>query len=1139
MDYSMKAIKDGRVILSDNMFPVVGIGASAGGLEAFKKLIGAIPEDSGMAYVLVQHLDPGHESVLPELLQKVTNVPVLEISNDIQVMPDHIYILPSNKMLIANDGVLELSPRPPKSKNVPNLPIDLFFTSLAQIHRSHAIGVVLSGTGSDGTNGLRAIKGEGGTTFAQDQQSAAFGGMPANAAGAGVVDFILPPDQIPDKLLEIKHHFNPSDGQALNTSASDDDSFRQILSVLRIWKGTDFTYYKQTTIRRRVLRRMSISKTEDLLGYLEFLRGNRAERDALFQDLLIAVTEFFRDEKAFNYLHESVFPAISDEKNHGEPFRIWIVGCSTGQEAYSVAICLMEFLGDLQRQVQVFATDISGSAITKARAGFYSDHEMKGISSHRLQEFFTKTDGGYLVNKEIRNICVFAVHNFLQDPPFGKMDLVSCRNVLIYLEPYLQKKALTTFHYALNLKGFLLLGKSETNQGATDLFSIVSKQDKFFTRKDVPGKFMLVASRRNEQSLEALNTQTKNDKMQTDFQKAADELMLSKYTPAGVVINQAMDIVHFRGSTTDYLQQAAGKPSHHLLKMAKDGLAFELHNLVNKVKQQNTAVSKENIRVKVPGAEHTLSIEVIPLPNLADPHYLILFHKNLEAETPDPQVLVWQKTGEDALRIREMEMEMVQTYADIRSMTEQQEAANEELQSANEELLSGSEELQSLNEELQASKEELQSSNEQLTFLNQQLHSLNEKLTAARNYAESIVATVREPLLVLGHDLRVKTANSAFYKTFQVDEKQTEGVSIYELGNGQWDIPQLRVLLEENLPRKTNFIDFEVSHDFASIGQRVMLVSACEITGENQEEKLILLAIEDITQRKQLQIEDKLFGKQLEAKVAQRTNELSLANESMWHKNEELARMNRELASFSYVASHDLQEPLRKIQTFAGLILKKEYEVLSASGKDYFQRMHHAASRMQTLIEDLLVYSHSSITERKFERTDLSQIVEEVKFELKDAMIEKSAVIESFGLGEAWVNPFQFRQVINNLAGNALKFSKPGVPAKITIIGETKNGKQCENENSALLKGRLLADKNYFHINFHDNGIGFDQQYQERIFVVFQRLHGKEQYPGTGIGLAIVKKIIENHNGIITARSEAGKGARFDIYIPDNQIPNL
>ncbi len=885
---TLKTTKDKSKTLSPNLFPVVGIGASAGGLDAFKKLLHAIPENSGMAYVLVQHLAPNHESLLPELLQRVTTIPVVQTTDDIKVLPNHIYIIPSNKMMEANNGVLQLTPRASRPDNILNHPIDLFFKSLAEVYQSHAIGVVLSGTATDGTKGLKAIKDYGGITFAQDEASAAFEGMPHNAVQAGVVDFILPPEKIPQKLLAIIGITNANGGNDQTLPQQEGNIYKQILSLLRIRKGTDFTYYKQTTIRRRILRRMALNNNEELATYLKFLRDNKPEQDILYQDLLIPVTSFFRDQKVFDNLRESIFPHIVKSNSiadtaASEFIRIWVAGCSTGQEAYSIAICFKEFLisegGHAGVKVQIFASDISEPAIAKARMGIYTKTEVEGLSPQRLKDFFTKINDNYQVNKQLREMCVFAVHNFLKDPPFGRMNFISCRNALIYMEPFLQKKALTIFHYALNPKRFLLLGKSETIRCVPELFSMPTdglqwgKDDKLFIRKNVPGRFLPAPSQRTEKSFYDLTTASSTSKiMNTDFQKMADDIMLSQYTPACVVVNEAMDIVHFRGNTSAYLEQSPGKPSHNLLKMAKDGLGFELRTILHKAKkntsanwQANTPIVKENISVQLNGSQHLVTIEVFPILNNEEPHYLILFYDTVTTQKPktrNTKTSAQTKKDDKDLRIQKLEQELAQSREDMRSITEDQEAANEELQSSNEEILSGSEELQSLNEELETSKEELQSTNEELTVLNHELISLNEQVTDARNYAEAIISTMHEPMLVLGKDLLVKSANKAFYKQFAVREEETEGVPVYELGNRQWNIPKLRELLETIIPKNSNFHDFEVEHTFETIGKKIMLLNASRIIQKANREQLILLSIADLTEVRKLVLEKSLKEKE-------------------------------------------------------------------------------------------------------------------------------------------------------------------------------------------------------------------------------------------------------------------------------------
>jgi two-component system CheB/CheR fusion protein len=847
-----KPVKNKEKILSKNLFPVVGIGASAGGLEAFRKLLKAIPEKSGMAYIIVQHLHPEHSSSLPQILQRETNIPVHEISNNVEVAPDNIYIIPANKMLAATDGVLKLSPRPEDHKN---MPIDIFFTSLAEVHQSHSIGVVLSGNGADGTKGLKNIKAHGGIAFAQDPASAAYGDMPQSAIDAGVADFILAPEKIPQQLLELDKTINkpfPAAKPATPEELTEEESYRQVLALLHIRNGVDFTYYKQTTIRRRILRRMALLQIKEVIDYQEYLKQNKQEQGLLFKDILLPVTEFFRDPKTFEYLSNTVFPELVKNKQ-SNTIRIWIAGCSTGEEAYSMGICLYEYLSDKVSDVriQIFATDISEESVATARTGVYNKRQLEGVSDSRLQQFFTKMDGHYHVKKNIRNMCVFATHNFLKDPPFAKIDLVSCRNVLIYMEPFLQKKALTTFHYALNDKGYLLLGKSETT-GNTDLFLSFGNKEKLFTRKAVPGRFMNVASERREEGLRDKDFAIRSsEQKRDDFQKNADDILLSKYTPPAVIVDEQFDIVQFRGSTREFLEPSPGKASLNVLKMAREGLSFELRNALHKSKTSNETLIKEGIPIDK--GKKLITIEVVPLLDTIELHFLILFREeaamgNEQLATDNQQAETGHKKDARDAQIAQLEKELMAAREDMRSITEDQEAANEELQSANEELLSGSEELQTLNEELETSKEELQSTNEELITVNQELFDRNELYNHARLYAEAIVTTIHEPLLVLAKDFRIKSANQSFYKTFQLTEDKTLGKVLFELQNNGWDIPDLRSQLIKIQTQKEKFLEWELTYTFPVVGKRTIKFNAQPVLKEN-DENLVLMAMEDITER--------------------------------------------------------------------------------------------------------------------------------------------------------------------------------------------------------------------------------------------------------------------------------------------------
>lgn len=1107
---------------SPGLFPVVGVGASLGGLDAFKRLVGAIPAHSGMAYVLVQHQDPTHESILPGLLQKWSSIPVEEVTDNVLVEPDRIYIAPADKLLTAVDGRLQLSPRPPKGER--NLPIDVFFSSLAEVHHGQAIGVVLSGTAADGTLGLKAIKEQGGFTFAQEPGSAAAAAMPENAIEAEVVDFILQPEKIPGQLMDLSETFKSGLTEDVpEGSLAREEAFRELLYLLRTRTGMDFTYYKQTTVRRRIIRRMGLNKITRIPEYLVYFRENTAEQELLYQDLLIPVTGFFRDPYVHEFLSRSVFPGLLKRREGESALRIWVAGCSTGEEAYSMAISLYEILGDraAETKIQIFATDLSEKAIVKARAGLYSKRDIGGLSAARLQRYFVKSNGGFQVNKFIRDLCVFACHNFLKDPPFAKMDMVSCRNVLIYMDAFLQKRALTTFHYALNENGYLLLGNSETVAPAGDLFSLAGKQERLFLRKPVRSRYLPMLAERSETPARESAHEGRKEPPRDDFQKSADETLLSRYTPPGVVVNDQLEIVQFRGATGAWLEPSPGKPSLHVLKMARVGLAFELRNTLRKAKAGNKTEVKSHIPIKTMDQQRWVTLEVIPLSNTAEQYYLILFREDAapgglgsgQTTAGEPDAL----HAVDKQRVEQLEMELAQLREDMRNITAEQELANEELQSANEELLSGSEELQSLNEELETSKEEIQSTNEELTTLNQELFDRNEQLNLLRLYAESIVATVREPLIVLDKDMKVRTANPAYYRKFGTSEEQTEGRSFYSLGKGQWDIPDLHRLFNDVLTVNGKITDFELRHTFDGSGERVLFLNASRIEHKDGAEGMILLAIEDVTT-----IKDREHD--LESKVEERTRSLIQANVSLRHSNDSLEQ-------YATIASHDLQEPLRKIRTFANILNQEYSDKIDGEGKELLRKIGLSAERMSVLIRDVLNFS-KVLDASVLEMTDLDAILKNVIGDFELLIAQKDAVVEQGPLPVIRAVPLQMNQLFYNLLGNALKFAKTDTRPLIRISSRVLGRAQGQEPDHGSIPEGLSGQGPWLEIIIDDNGIGFDQRFAKKVFQLFQRLNAREQFEGTGIGLALCQRIVANHHGEITAESEAGVGTKFRILLP-------
>jgi two-component system CheB/CheR fusion protein len=796
-------------------------------------------------------------------------------------------------------------------------------------------------------------------------------------------------------------------------------------------------------------------------------------------------------------------------------------------------MCLQEFLGDKgpSATIQVFATDISEIAIAKARTGIYTSSEVNGLSPARLQQFFTKKDGKFMLNKSIRDTCVFAHHNYLKDAPFAKIDLISCRNSLIYLEPLLQKNALTTFHYALKEKGFLLLGKSETIGRATELYTTFDKANKIYTRKPVPGRFLHLNVDRSEKTFKDGNIRTStNETSKDDFQKNADDLLLSRYAPPGVVVNSEMDIVQFRGATGVWLEQSPGKPNLNVLKMAREGLSFEFRNALHKVKTSKKPLIKEDIPIQFMGEERLVTIEVIPLLNTIELHYLILFRDTTlildtgpeQAKDNKHPALPNAKRNREIVLIKKLQEELALAREDMRSITEDQEASNEELQSANEELLSGSEELQSLNEELETSKEEIQTSNEELIVVNQELYDRNEQLNLSRLYAESIVSTIREPIIILHKNLQVRSANLAFYNKFQTTEAETEGKLLFELGNHQWNIPALRKLLEEILPEKTSIIDLEVEHEFPVLGKRIMLLNATRIFKDNTDEQSILLAFEDVTDQRKIDNDLEMIAEELEKQVLERTFSLSEANSDLQHSNENLEQ-------FAYIASHDLQEPLRKIRIFSALLKDRYSNDLPEEANELIIKIGRSSERMSTLIKEVLDFSKILHGGAAFEKTDINAILNRVIDDFELLITEKGAIISHEPLPVIEAIPAQMNQLFYNLISNALKFSKQEVAPVITITSRKLLMEEVKKHKT------LNPKLSYCELSFKDNGIGFEQQYADQIFLIFHRLHSREQFAGTGIGLALCKKIVIDHQGEITTISNGTKGATFHIILPLTQ----
>jgi two-component system CheB/CheR fusion protein len=1342
----------------NDIVAVVGVGASAGGLEAFRQLLRRLPVSTGMAIVLITHLDPRHESILPDLLAKATPLPVSEAEDGTRVEPNHIYVMPRNTSMAIEGGALRLWPR--EKGRSQHRPIDAFLRTLAEDQNARAIGVILSGTATDGTLGLEAIKAEGGITFAQEPKSAQYDSMPRSAIAAGCVDFVLTPEEIALELARISRHpyvvpaeiAEPGAEEAAQPAVK--NGFNKILALLRRMTSIDFTLYKANTLRRRIRRRMILNKLDGLGEYAEYLRNNPTEVENLYQDILINVTSFFRDPEAFEALKEKIFPRIVEHRAADEPVRIWVVGSSTGEEAYSIAMAFSEFVGERAKHipVQIFATDLNERSIERARAGLYSKNIAEDVSPDRLRRFFTEAEGGYRISKPIRDMCVFARQNVINDPPFSRMDLISCRNLLIYLEPVLQKQVLPLLHYALNPAGVLWLGHSETTGAASGLFEPEDKKHRFYVRKLATGRPRIsyptgVQAREQERDIVRQPATAYEGGTVTggeaDAQREADRIILARYAPASALIDEEMRVLQLRGDTSYYLDHQPNNATRNLLKLAREGLLVVLREAVDKARQDESPVRKENLRVKLDDVTGDVNLEVIPLRRsaLQERHFLILFESVEVAGRGGERKAVDRRRISEERKVKQLSQELAAARDYLQSVIEEYEATNEELQSASEEAQSSNEELQSINEELETSKEELESSNEELITLNEELNNRNSELgrlnsdlvnllgsvqmpilmldgqlrirrftpaaekllnliptdvgrpigdlklnldcpdlkrlitevidtvsvrevetrdgagrwywlrvhpyktlekkidgavvalvdidalkkiereiEAARDYAEAIIGATRDPLLVLRADLKVESANGAFYKTFKVEPPETEGRLIYELGGRQWDIPEFRRLLEDIILHNSSFNDFEVMHKFPGIGMRSMLLNARRLDSREGGAARILLGIEDVTERREAELalaqlaaivqssDDAIVAIDLDgviiswnqgaehlygytsqeavgqpiamlippegseaeknilermragehinhfetmrrrkdgsevaisltlspiknargevigaSKIARDITERKRVEEATRaaYEHELAARAESEQANrlkdeFLATVSHELRSPLNSILGWSKMLSAKRLDEEETTRA--LEVIYKSARAQNQLIGELLDVSRIITGKLRLEvsMVDLTSIIEAAIDIVRPAADAKKIEISSSydpAAGLVYGDADRLQQVAWNLLSNAVKFTPAG--GQITV--------------------RLEREGTHVTITVSDNGDGIEPEFLPFVFDRFRQFESGTARPsgGLGLGLAIVRHLVELHGGTVSAASRGrGQGSTFRVTLP-------
>ncbi|MEA5487561.1 MULTISPECIES: chemotaxis protein CheB [Pseudanabaena] len=1223
---------------SQECFAIAAIGASAGGLQAFTQLLRNLPDDIGMGFVLIQHLAPDHDSRLSEILQKTTRMPVNQAQEGMRIVPNNVYVIPPNTLMTLDQGLLKCEPR--RQVRGKYMAIDGFFSSLAADRGSQSIAIVLSGSNEDGTAGLGAIKSVGGITFAQDLESAEFQTMPMIAIASGYVDFVLSPAEIAAELVNISQGNRESDFE-LNIKENEefDDSsapaftenseaLSKIFALLHNAMGIDFSNYKKGTIERRIARRMGLISLKNMEVYSTYLQENPNEVESLYHDILINVTSFFREPDSFVALKELAFPVICQNKPSDVPIRIWVAGCSTGEEVYSIAICLMEFFDDrpIRHQIKIFATDISEVVISKARIGFYEENLLKEVSPERLSRFFIPVEGGYQIGRLVRDCCVFARQNLTSDPPFSRLDLISCRNMLIYLEPVLQKKIMPVFHYALNPDGFLMLGSSEGIGNATDLFAIIDKKQRIYKRKITPARMNFNFVKSTYETLPVNISKLSESATDSDLEQLADRVVLSRYTPVGVTINEELEILQFRGQTSPYLEQPSGKASLNLLKMARTELRLELRSAIHNAKQHDLPFTKDGIEMS---QGVLVKLDVIPLKINSDRYFLVLFESRPKPSAAALALIPQAKSRkvrqtEAELAVVRLTNELESTKKYLRTIVETHESTNQELRVASEEFLSSNEELQSANEELETAKEEVQATNEELSTVNDELRSRNLQLQQSnndmqnllssvniailmlsgdlhirrftpmaeqvfnliptdvgrpfsdiqtnidgadllglasaviitlipfeqevqdrsqhwyslrirpyrtienvidgvvislididtikknslelefsRNYSKAIVETLRQPLLVLDSDLRVITANLAFYQIFQMLPSQTEGQSIYALGQGDWNISQLRSLLNDILAHSISVQDYEITQDFTHLGTRTMLLNASELYQANIG-KMIVIAIEDITERK--------VQKQQLIAQNQELAEAILASEAA----------NLAKCRFLGNMSHEFRTPLNSILGFSQL-LKSQTEI-APDIKEFAEIIYQSGEHLFSLIQDLLDISR---IESKKIAIEPSLLPLANFLQITVDMISIKAAEKSLNLtthfapnlpDNIYADEMRLRQVLLNLLGNAIKFTSTGTVTFSVSKIQSDDG----NGNTKELMRFAIAD----------TGVGIAATDIESIFLPFEQVGKRElQFQGAGLGLAISQDLVKKMGGEITVVSEIGVGSTFSFEL--------
>lgn len=1065
--------------------PVVGVGASAGGLEPLKRLFRAADPRGGVAYVVVQHLDPSQPSHMVELLARHTGLAVVVAEDDQPVEADHIYLNPPAGLISLAGGRLRRdAARDPTARR----PIDHLFTSLADGLGEWAVCILLSGTGTDGTQGLRAIHDAGGLAVAQAPSTAEYSAMPQSAVDTGLVSFALPPDELPAALLEYVRQLHQ---QATTGPGGGEAGLQAVLDLLMARGAGDFRAYKDGTVRRRIERRMGLRQVADVAAYLELLRDEPGEVELLAKDMLIGVTSFFREPESFEVLREHVLAPLANRAPSNVPLRIWVPGCATGEEAYTIAMLLLEELRQRQRHdaVQIFASDLSADAVGTARAGRYPESIANDVPPALLQRYFSRQDGHYQVEKPLREALVFAQQDLISDPPFSRLDLVSCRNLLIYLKPETQRRILGLFGFALKPGGHLLLGKSESLGEQAALFQEVSRRWRLYRSHDT------TQARAPELPGNPVRGPTFSPAQRPPVGPApgtarlVQDVLLAHFDAAMVIVDKQGAIRHFFGPTARYLSHPTGEASLDLRRMLHPELAGRLRPALQRAGQQHEPLVLPELRYGPAEAPRWVDVTIRPLhehPGAEGLLAVVLVETRPAAEAaagPEPS----SRADEEQSRLGRLERELAATQEDLRITVAALEAANEAHEAAHEEVSSMNEELQSSNEELQSSKEELQSMNEELNTTNSQLLERVAEVTESRDVLSNLFAAVDVATIFLDAELCIRRFTPHTPRLLNVIEADIGR----PIGHITANFPEhdlqtaARAVIESQRPEEREVVTTDGRWYTARIHPY------CTADGRIDG---VVIAFTDVT------------------RLAEAERVLRAERDNVTRVNRQLQALNQELDGFTRAVAHDLQAPVRRLQSFCQALREELGDQLPGDSETYLERIFASSGHVSELIKDLLRLSQCSREDLDLRGLSLSALARAVVAGLRQAEPDRQVSCAIQDDLQVRGDERLIRVALENLLGNAWKFTRKETEGRIELGVEEHEG-----------------ERRFF---VRDNGVGFDPAYGDKLFGLFKRLHGAQEFEGTGIGLVTVRRIIRRHGGRVWAEGAPGEGATFYFTVP-------